>query len=86
VAISLSSFGDFQVSASTSALEMEHSDLLVRCHESHLVNPRYIVSIKRFHVTLSNGKVLPIPEKKYTAFKKAVHDRFLNSDSKIKVT
>ena len=67
--------GDFQVSAPSSVLEKEHGDLLVRCHECHLVNPRYIVCIKRFHVTLSNGKVLPIPEKKYTAFKKAVYDR-----------
>ena len=75
--------GDFQVSASTSVLEKEHSDLLVRCHESHLVNPGYIVCIKRFHVTLSNGKELPIPEKKYTAFKKTVHERFINSYSKI---
>ncbi len=68
--------GDFQASAPTSALEKEHPDLFMRCHECYLVNPEYIVNIKRFSVTLSSGKVLPIPEKKYTAFKNAVHERF----------
>ena len=68
--------GDFQASASTSVLEKKHPDFMLRCHESYLVNPRYITCIKRFSVTLSNGKVLPIPEKKYTAFKKAVHEKW----------
>ncbi len=68
--------GDFQASAPTSALEKAHPDLFMRCHECYLVNPEYIVNIKRFSVTLSSGKVLPIPEKKYTAFKNAVHERF----------
>ena len=71
--------GDYQASAPTATLEKEHSDFLLRCHESYLVNPRYITCIKRFSVTLSNGKVLPIPEKKYTAFKKAVHDKWAES-------
>lgn len=69
--------GVFQVTESTSVLEKEHPDLLMRCHECYLVNPGYIVNIKRFNVTMSDGKVLPVPEKKYTAFKKAVHKGFL---------
>ena len=72
--------GDFQASSSTAVMEKEYPDLLMRCHECYLVNPRFIVSIKRFNVNLSNGKVLPIPEKKYTAFKKAVYERY-SSDS-----
>ena len=70
--------GDFQASAPTAALEKEHPDILMRCHECYLVNPRYIVTIKRFSVKLINGKTLPIPEKKYTAFKKAAYERFVN--------
>ncbi|MCR5474531.1 MAG: LytTR family transcriptional regulator [Lachnospiraceae bacterium] len=62
------------VSASTAVLEKEHLDLLMRCHECFLVNPKYIMEIKRFTVTLSNGIILPIPEKKYTALKKTVSD------------
>ena len=67
--------GDFQASASIAVLVKKHSDFLLRCHESYLVNPRYISCIKRFSVTLSSGRVLPIPEKKYTAFKKTVRER-----------
>jgi len=64
----------FRVSASTGTLEKEHPDCLIRCHRCHLVNPQHIVCIKRFSVTLSNGITLPIPEKKYTNFKKTVND------------
>lgn len=71
--------GDFKVSSPTSVLEKEHHDFLMRCHECYLLNPKYIMEIKRFTVTLSNGIILPIPEKKYTAFKKTVYDRFANT-------
>ncbi len=40
----------------------------------YLINPRHVTGIRRFQVTLSDGKELPIPEKKYTAFKKSVYD------------
>lgn len=66
---------DYRVRESIAYLEKEHSDLLMRCHICHLINPKHIVCIKRFTVTLSNGKTLPIPEKKYTAFRKAVHEK-----------
>ena len=71
--------GDFKVSSPTSALEKEHPGFLIRCHECYLVNPKYIMEIRRFTVTLSNGIILPIPEKKYTAFKKTVYDRYANA-------
>ncbi len=74
--------GDFQASSSTAVLEKDYPDLLMRCHECYLVNPRFIVSIKRFNVTLSDGKVLPIPEKKYTAFKKAVYESYTSDSGK----
>lgn len=66
--------GAFRVSLSATALENEYPEFLLRCHKCHLVNPRHIVSISRFKVTLSNGKELAIPEKKYTAFRKNVND------------
>ena len=43
--------------------------LFLRCHQSYLVNPGYIRNIRRFKLTLSDGTQLPIPEKKYTAFR-----------------
>lgn len=68
--------GAFRTSASTVFLEKEHPDFLVRCHRCYLVNPLHIIGVSRFKVTMSNGKELPIPEKKYTAFKNTVYNKF----------
>lgn len=72
--------GAYRVSLSTTALENEYPEFLLRCHRCYLVNPQHIVSISRYKVTLPNGKELPIPEKKYTAFRKAVHERWANAE------
>ncbi len=61
-----------EVIATTSMIEKQYPDVLLRCHTSYLVNPDYIKSICHFSVTMEDGTKLPIPEKKYTAFKKAV--------------
>ena len=61
--------GSFRISPSTAALEKEHPEFLVRCHKCYLLNPAHIISIRRFCATMSNGKELPIPEKKYTKLK-----------------
>ena len=53
-------------------IEKQYGRFYLRCHQSYLVNPHYIRNIRRFQVTLTDGTVLPVPEKKYTAFKKAV--------------
>ena len=50
-------------------LEKKYGRLFLRCHQSYLVNPDYITNIRRFKLTLSDGTELPIPEKKYTAFR-----------------
>ena len=64
--------GVFRIKASITELEKDHPDFLLRCHRCHLVNPLHIMSIRRFSVTLDDGKELSVPEKKYTAFKKQV--------------
>lgn len=76
--------GAFRTSISITVLENEHPEFLLRCHKCHLVNPAHIISIRRFKVTLSNGKELPIPEKKYTAFKKTVYDLWKSTSSEAK--
>lgn len=43
--------------------------MLVRIHVSHLVNPLHVRSVTRFSVTLDDGTVLPIPQKRYTKVK-----------------
>lgn len=67
--------GPIKVSSSIASLEKEHPDFLLRCHRCHLVNPRHVTCVSRFKATLSDGTELPVPEKKYTAFKKAVEDQ-----------
>lgn len=41
----------------------------IRIHRSYIVNPDYVIGIKRFSVHLYNGAKLPIPQKKYTRIK-----------------
>lgn len=67
--------GVSEILLSVSAVEKLHPGLFLRCHQSYLVNPERIRNIRRFELTLSDGTVLPIPEKKYTAFReKAVKE------------
>ena len=61
--------GTVEVMVSIAALEKQYAHLYLRCHQSYLVNPHYLRSIRRFTVTLTDGTELPIPEKKYTAFR-----------------
>lgn len=49
---------------------------LLQCHSSYLVNPFYVSAVRRFSLTLKNGTELPVPEKKYTSFKKQLADFF----------
>lgn len=66
-----------RVSLPLGTLEKKYPDLFLRCHKCYLVNIQHIAKIKRFKVIMSNKKELPIPEKKYTAFKKNVYDYWL---------
>ena len=65
-----------EVMASVSQLEKQYGDLLLRCHQSYLVNPAYISSIRRFKLILTDGTELPVPEKKFTA----VRDRVIKAE------
>ncbi len=60
---------EVEVAHTITKLEKKYGRLFLRCHQSYLVNPDYITNIRRFKVTLSDGTELPIPEKKYTAFR-----------------
>jgi hypothetical protein len=45
-------------------------EMFLRIHASYIVNPLYVDRIVRFRVLMSDGAVLPVPEKKYTAVKR----------------
>ena len=59
----------FECTERLSSIAKRTGDTFVRSHSSYLVNPFYIESIQRFSLTMSDGRKLPIPEKKYTAVK-----------------
>lgn len=63
-----------EVTATVQAIEEEYPGLFLRCHSCYLVNPMHVTRVKRFDVLMADGKELPIPEKKYTAFKKKVKE------------
>lgn len=67
--------GSFESVQSLRLIEKRYSDLFVRCHESYLVNPDYVARISRLRIELTNGKILPVPEKKYTAVKAILTER-----------
>lgn len=54
--------------------EEKYGDAMIRAHVSYLINPMYMHSVQRFQVTLTDGTAIPIPEKKYTAFRKQLQD------------
>ena len=57
-----------------SVLAGKYGGYFLRSHASYLINPSYMLSLKRFSLTLTDGTTLPVPEKKYTAFKRALND------------
>ncbi len=64
--------GSVEVLLTIRELAERYPHLFLRCHQSFLVNPHYIRNIRRFEVTLSDGTALPIPAKKYSAFRQQV--------------
>ena len=64
--------GDFDSTESLTKLEKKYSDIFLRIHASFMVNPLFVQSIRRFEVTLTDGTVLPIPDRKYAKVAKAL--------------
>ena len=54
-------------------LAEKYGECFLRSHASYLVNPYYVRSLKRFSLTLTDGTVLPVPDKKYNSFKKMLN-------------
>ncbi len=55
---------------SVSVIEKQTEGKLIRVHSGFIVNPGEVRSVQRFSVTMSDGAVIPIPERKYTVIKK----------------
>jgi DNA-binding LytR/AlgR family response regulator len=63
---------EFESTESLKTLEKRYGNLFLKCHESYMVNPAHVHSIRRFKMTVTGGRELPVPEKKYTAVKKTL--------------
>ena len=59
----------YKVYESLRAIENHYSEYFFRCHNNYLVNPDYIQEIVHFHLVLTNGTSIPVPEKKFKAVK-----------------
>lgn len=64
----------FESTENLKVLEKRYGNILLKCHESYLVNPAHVHSIRRFKMVVTGGRELPIPEKKYTAVKKTLQE------------
>ena len=62
-----------EVALSVREIVAAYLALFLRCHASHFINPNYVKSLRRFTVTMLGGAELPVPEKSYTAFKRAMN-------------
>ncbi len=53
-------------------LEGMFPDYFYRAHRSYLINTEYSIAIERYYITMSNGQLIPIPEKRYNEVKKTL--------------
>ena len=63
---------NIEVTDALSDIEKRLPDHFLRCHQSYVVNLSYITRIRRFELELTDGTILPVPEKKYTTLKSAL--------------
>lgn len=71
-----SSSGIYSSTERLRSFEDKFRGFLLRAHVSYLINPLYVLSVKRFEVTLTDGTRIPVPQKKYTAFRHELEQWF----------
>ncbi len=59
----------FECTSRLSAIAKHMPQEFLRCHTSYMVNPLHVQAIQRFSLTMTDGRKIPVPEKKYTAVK-----------------
>ena len=59
----------FECNKRLSAVVKQLPEGFIRCHASYLVNPKYVQSIVRFALIMTDGRRIPIHEKKCTKVK-----------------
>lgn len=69
--------GEKFVKNSISDLQKQVGDNLIAIHRSYLVNPEFIRSIRRYHITLVNGTELPVPQRKYNELRQKLMELYM---------
>lgn len=57
--------------------EKELDEYFVKVHRSYIVNLRYVAVIQFCEIVMTNGKVIPVPEKKYAKVREELMKRHL---------
>lgn len=63
----------FETTEPISEIMRKYPDALHRVHASYAINPNYMESIGRFYIIMEDGTRIPVPERKYTKVKRALH-------------
>lgn len=61
--------GDYETTHALRVFEDKYGDSFLRAHASYLINPLHVKDLTRFQLTMTDGTIIPVPEKKYTSFK-----------------
>lgn len=65
----------FRINKMITELENELGENFVRIHRKHLINTKYLISMKNYKMTLRDGTELPVSQKNYSEIKKKLSER-----------
>lgn len=60
---------DLLITKTVSSFYSEYKKTFIQIHSGYIINPLFAYNIRRFEVEMTDGNVLPIPQKKYTKVK-----------------
>lgn len=67
--------GMFRVNKMITELEKELGSNFIRIHRKHIINTKYLISMKNYKLTMRDGTELPVSQKNYSEIKKKLAAR-----------
>lgn len=67
-----------EATESVHVLEERTKGYLIRPHSSYLINPAFIISIRRFEIELTDGAHIPVPQRKYTRIRNLLTEKIID--------
>lgn len=65
----------YESSEGISAIQEKYPDVFLRIHKSHLINPAFVQSVKRYEAVMTDGSSVPISTRKYAAIRRQITDQ-----------